>query len=143
MNDIKILEEFKELREHGKRSNTARLRTLYDEVEQLRKMGISRQAIFEVLHTHGLEFESLDTFARTFYRIKQERAKGISKGVTSAVEVKQTNQHQSQSEQVDKPNRGATEVQKQVSTEVNPLHQLSGNGDFNEIPKAKFEPDAN
>lgn len=144
MNDKKILEEFSALREHGKRSNTARLRTLYDEVERLRKMGISRQAIFEVLHTNGLEFNSLDTFARTFYRIKQERSKDISKRVTPAVEVKQTNQHQFQTEEARKPNREATVIQKKVSTEVNPLHQLSPkDGDMNEVPKKKFEADEN
>ena len=66
MNDKEIFEEFDHLRESGSRSKTARLRDLYDQIEQLRNMGFSRATILKAMKKHGLEFD-LDTFARTYY----------------------------------------------------------------------------
>jgi|GEM_PF-1468585 len=147
MNDKEIFEEFDHLRESGSRSKTARLRDLYDQIEQLRNMGFSRATILKAMKKHGLEFD-LDTFARTYYRIKKERARLKQPSFKTERESEQSIRFQVQSikkeEIKNKSLKPATQTR--PSPEKNPFHALAdtaNKGDFNDIPKAKFEVDEN
>lgn len=147
MNDKEIFEEFNHLRESGSRSKTSRLRDLYDQVEQLRKMGFSRATILKAMKKHGLEFD-LDTFARTFYRIKKERARLQQPSLGTEVKSEQLLRLQEQSinKQGIKNKSLAPGSETRPSLGKNPFHALSPTpkpGDFNHVPKAPFEVDEN
>lgn len=145
MNDKEIFEEFNQLRESGSRSKTSRLRDLYDQVEQLRKMGFSRATILKAMEKHGLEFD-LDTFARTFYRIKKERARLQQPSLRTEVKSVQPLRLQAESinkQEIKNKNLGPG-AKRQPSLEKNPFHALAPTpkpGDFNHVPKAPFEVD--
>jgi hypothetical protein len=56
------------------RSETARLRDVFDEIETALKAGVSRRAILETLHKNGFTM-NLRTFDTALYRIRRERSK--------------------------------------------------------------------
>jgi hypothetical protein len=55
------------------RSETARLRDVFDEIEAALKAGVSRRAILETLHKNGFTM-NLRTFDTALYRIRRERS---------------------------------------------------------------------
>lgn len=56
------------------RSETARLRDVFDEIEAALKAGVSRRAILETLHKNGFTM-NLRTFDTALYRIRRDRSK--------------------------------------------------------------------
>jgi hypothetical protein len=56
------------------RSKTARLREIFDEVEEAKASGLHLKTIVSILATRGLEFD-LGTFVNIRHRIKNERKK--------------------------------------------------------------------
>lgn len=55
------------------RSQTARLREIYPQIEKSLKSGVNRQAVLDVLNSEGFTL-SMSTFEKTLYRIR----KGLS-----------------------------------------------------------------
>jgi hypothetical protein len=147
MSEEEIVEEFAQLHKSTSRSKTARLRDLYDHIESLRSRGFSHAIIVNAMKKHGLEFD-LKTFEVTFYRIKRERSKRLSQPIAMRLEVETSGATQSQwkinkTDGSRSSSSTKTEQKKSFPTK-NPLHALSGKpreGDFNHIPKAKFEVD--
>ena len=54
------------------RSEAARLRDVFDEIEAALRAGVSRQAILDALHEHGFTM-NLRSFDTAMYRIRQKR----------------------------------------------------------------------
>lgn len=61
------------------RSETARLRDVFDQVEHALDAGVSRQAILEALHAKGFTM-TLRGFETALYRIRRRRAQGRPTG---------------------------------------------------------------
>lgn len=61
------------------RSETARLRDVFDQVERALDAGVSRQAILEALHAKGFTM-TLRGFETALYRIRRKRAQGRATG---------------------------------------------------------------
>ena len=59
------------------RSETARLRDVYEEVETALQKGISRKAVLEALHKDGFTM-SLKMFDKALYRIRKVQRSGIT-----------------------------------------------------------------
>ena len=70
---IELVEGLKIASRGTSRSNIARLRDIFDEVEAARILGLSFKEIVAVLADRGLVF-NLGTFRHTRLRIKKERA---------------------------------------------------------------------
>ena len=87
------------------RSNTARLRDVFHEVEAAISAGVSRQKIVETLADAGLKM-SLKTFEGTLYRIRKKSSKrdlpATARSPEQKTEASQTSQEQ-QDETDDEP----------------------------------------
>ena len=147
MGEESMINALRLLRHSTQKNKTQRMRDLYDEVEALKESGFSHARIFEELKTNNLNFKSVQAFEVTFYRVKKERALSQNRIGTTRLEKKTIRAMTSQT-QTDKTDgstcvKAATE-QKYVTPGRNPLHALARKpteGDFNHIPKAKFEVD--
>ena len=63
------------------RSQTARLRNVFDEVQQTFQRGLSRRGLLEVLHGHGFKF-TYRSLGVAIYRIRKERIAGAASSST-------------------------------------------------------------
>lgn len=70
------------------RSETARLRDVFADVEKAIQKGVSRKAILEALHEDGFTM-SLKMFDKALYRIRKSMTTK-QPGLTSSVQVKET-----------------------------------------------------
>jgi hypothetical protein len=55
---------------HAGRSETARLRSVFTQVEKALQSGVSRQAVLDALHQDGFTF-SMQSFQKALYRIRK------------------------------------------------------------------------
>ncbi|MCY1182748.1 hypothetical protein D3C76_1102340 [compost metagenome] len=69
------------------RSETARLRDVFQEIEQALASGVSRKKVLEALHADGFTM-TLKSFESALYRIRKQRDQG--KGTASAIQNKPT-----------------------------------------------------
>lgn len=68
------------------RSETARLRDVFEEVEAALDAGVSRAAVLEALHSNGFTM-TLKSFESALYRIRRQRKKeGIKAGKEKPIE---------------------------------------------------------
>lgn len=73
MDSIKISEQLKKLAtDNEKRSKSARLNDLLDDIENALKNGISRQSVIELLAENGFEI-SMKSFESTLARLRRKR----------------------------------------------------------------------
>lgn len=89
----------------GDRKNTARLREIFDEVEETLRGPYSHKKVLTALKMRGIEFE-LRSFESALYRIRRERKERAQNTQNTAQEIKQprgTTAHQ----EIKQP-RGAT-----------------------------------
>jgi hypothetical protein len=136
MGEESMINALRQLRQHGPKNKTARLRALFAEIEALKSEGFSHSQIVKTMSEHQLQFD-LKVFEVTFYRIKKERqGNAIPIAVNERIiKPTMTGEHKATPSKAEKP---------AASPAANPLRSLSGtqrNGDFNHIPKAKFEVD--
>lgn len=73
MDKESVKETLRSLKDDDKaRSNTARLRAVFDEVEEALAAGVKRKAILEALRGHGFTL-SAKTFYGAIHKIRRER----------------------------------------------------------------------
>lgn len=78
MNKDKVAKSLEELSKSDKnRSDTARLRDIFENVEAAMSAGVSRTAILEILHANGFKL-TLASFGSALYRIRHRREKNKS-----------------------------------------------------------------
>jgi len=76
MNENSVAEALRALVTSGsKKSETARLRLVFDEVERAFAAGISRESMLETLHAQGFKM-TLRGFDTVLYRLRKERESG-------------------------------------------------------------------
>ena len=68
------------------RSETARLRDIFDSVEAAQRAGVSRAKILEALHAKGFTM-ALKSFESALYRIRKQKAKATTKGTPALAQV--------------------------------------------------------
>ncbi|WP_440057884.1 hypothetical protein [Pseudomonas fragariae (ex Marin et al. 2024)] len=73
-------------RNHGSRSNTARLRDVFDDVEAALTAGVSRDAVLAALNDDGIAMTK-QTFDKALFRIRKERSgkAAINNGKTGTI----------------------------------------------------------
>ena len=122
MDDKKISEKLQSLASGNSRSATARIRDIFDEIENALRAGVPRKDVHKVLAESGIIL-TFASFELAIYRLRKE-----GKGVTA------TNKSVSQGHAI-RPDSASAEGE-------NPLRRLSGKpevGEHSAIPVAKFE----
>lgn len=113
-----------------KRSETARLRDVIDDVEIALKAGVSRTTILETLHEQGFSMTP-KSFESAIYRLRKKRLLNKTTTAPSALIPIITT-----------PESVQPILKEKTEQKQNPLRALSGTPkDENYIPKAKFELD--
>lgn len=148
MGEELMINAFRRLRASTTKNKTERLRKLYDEVAALKACGFTHAEIVETMKNEDLDFKSVSAFEVTLYRIKKERANSQVNTGETQVEAKAVGAALLQKQKDEWAGRAIspapTAEQKQAESKGNPLHVLGSKptqGDFNHIPKAKFEVD--
>lgn len=75
MNKNSVAEALRALAGSQSRSETARLREVFDEVETALSAGVSRTAILETLHSQGFAMTA-KSFESALYRLRKQRESG-------------------------------------------------------------------
>jgi hypothetical protein len=130
MNKNTVAEALRALATSDKsRSDTARLRDVFDDVEIALKAGVSRAAILETLHTQGFVMTA-KSFESAIYRLRKKR--GSSKATPDVTPPEPV------TPAINAPPPVLPTIE--VKTGQNPLRALSGTPrDGNHIPKTNFE----
>ena len=143
MNKNTVAEALRALATSDKsRSETARLRDVFDDVEIALKAGVSRATILETLHDQGFEMTA-KSFESAIYRLRKKRVSSTdvqsTPSTTLPAAVIPTPSTTLPASGVPSTSPLAVKI-----TTGNPLRALSGTPtEGNHIPKATFEVDEN
>lgn len=119
------------------RPETARLRDVFNDVEQALKAGVKQSVVLAELHKSGFTM-TMASFKSALQRIRKERAEGALPASSSSPTAHETSKTEPNTK-VEKPDLG---VGGEEPMETNPLMVLGGEkkpGEFNPIPHAKIE----
>lgn len=125
MGNNDISEKLQSLARGKNRSATARIREIFNEIENALRAGVPRKDVHKVLMESGISL-SFASFELAVYRIRKE-----NKGVTTTNSKLPNHSH-------------ATRPEPVLPATGNPLRVLSGKareGEHSAIPLAKFEVD--
>ena len=139
----RLVKALRDVASGSRRSKTARLREIFDEVEEAKAKGASNKQIVAALEAHGLFFD-VNNFKNARSRILKERAlEAIANAAPPSTGKSSDRPVEPKSVTAATPMGMASKVKQDVAA-ANPLAGLSGEpkvGEFSPIPTAKFEVD--
>lgn len=71
--DTKITDVLNELSNGMDRSETAKIRDIFDDIENSLKAGVTRKTVFKALQDNGFDRLTFNGFVGALYRIRKER----------------------------------------------------------------------
>lgn len=144
-----LVKALREVASGSRRSKTARLREIFEDVEAAKSKGASNKQIVAALEAHGLFFD-VNNFKNARSRILKERAMEALKNASPAPEekpaqrpIKKTHERKAGTAVAVTANAAPSKT-KQVVAGTNPLAGLGGvpkDGEFSPIPTTNFEVD--
>jgi len=81
-----LVEKLKALANGNRRSETARLRDVLDEVESALNAGVTRGAVLDVLHEQGFRM-TMRSFEAALYRIRKAKKNCVPQGQQKIVKI--------------------------------------------------------